>query len=179
MVFAVVAVACGSNDGSSTSAGVTTLTTVGVPTTHAFPVDSTTPTTVVVRSPVAGFNTISFRVASGPELCALLAKTAEQRAKGLMGRTDLAGYAGMIFVYAADSTNPFHMKNTPMPLSIAWFDGSGRFVSSRDMVPCIDQPTCPAYAAAGPYRAAIEVPQGGLSGLGIGPSSVITLGNPC
>jgi hypothetical protein len=42
--------------------------------------------TVPARTPVPGFGEVSFRVASGPELCALLAQTATQQARGLMAR---------------------------------------------------------------------------------------------
>jgi uncharacterized membrane protein (UPF0127 family) len=135
--------------------------------------------TVPPRTPVPGFGEVAFHVASGPELCALLAQTANQQARGLMARTDLAGHAGMLFVFAADSTGTFYMRNTPMPLSIAWFDGTGRFVSATDMVPCPDRPDCHQYAAARAYRYALEVPQGGLGGLGVGPGSTITVGGGC
>jgi len=136
-------------------------------------------TTVPVRTSVLGFGEVGFRVASGPELCALLAQTAAQHARGLMTRTDLAGHVGMLFVFSGNSTETFFMRNTPMPLSIAWFDASGHFVSATDMAPCPDRADCPTYAAAKPYRYALEVPKGGLAGLGIGPSSTITVGAGC
>ena len=131
------------------------------------------------RTPVSGFGEVAFRVATGPQLCALLARTAQQQAQGLMKRTDLAGHVGMLFVFTADTNETFYMRNTPMPLSIAWFDASGRFVSAADMVPCADRPDCPTYAAARAYRYALEVPRGGLGGLGIGPGSTITVGAAC
>jgi uncharacterized protein len=131
------------------------------------------------RTPVPGFGEISFRVANGPQLCALLAQTAQQQARGLMARNDLAGHAGMLFVFATDTNETFYMRNTPMPLSIAWFDSAGRFVSSTDMAPCADRPDCPTYAAARAYRYALEVPQRALSALGIGPGSTISTGGGC
>lgn len=138
------------------------------------------PVTVPVRrTAVSGFGEVAFRVASGPELCALLARTQQQQAQGLMKRTDLAGHVGMLFVFATDTNETFYMRNTPMPLSIAWFDSQGHFVSSTDMAPCADKSDCPTYAAARAYRYALEVPQRGLSGLGIGPSSTITVGAGC
>jgi hypothetical protein len=96
-----------------------------------------------------------------------------------MHRTDLAGHVGMLFVFTDDSSESFYMRNTPMPLSIAWFDSAGRFVSSTDMAPCADRSDCPTYAAARAYRYALEVPRGQLTGLGIGPSSTITVGAAC
>jgi len=135
--------------------------------------------TLPPRMPVPGFGEISLRVGKGPQLCALLAQTAAQHARGLMARTDLAGHVGMLFVFASDTTESFWMRNTPMPLSIAFFDAAGYFVSATDMVPCADRPNCPTYSAAAAYRYALEVPQGGLSGIGGGPGSTITTGGGC
>jgi uncharacterized membrane protein (UPF0127 family) len=96
-----------------------------------------------------------------------------------MGRKDLGGYDGMIFVFQEDTTGSFYMLNTPLPLSIAWFDSSGQFVSATDMEPCLTGPDCPLYSAVRPYRFALEVPKGGLAGLGIGPGSTIEIGGQC
>jgi uncharacterized membrane protein (UPF0127 family) len=141
------------------------------------------PTTLVavapVRGQVPGFGEVGIRVASGPQLCALLAQTPAQRARGLMTRTDLAGHVGMVFVFPGPVSEAFYMRNTPMPLSIAWFDAAGRFVSATDMAPCPDKLGCPTYAAARPYRYALEVPRGGLPGLGVGPGAVLTVGGGC
>ncbi|HEX2062946.1 MAG TPA: DUF192 domain-containing protein, partial [Acidimicrobiales bacterium] len=113
------------------------------------------------------------------ERCALLAESREQLARGLMGRRDLAGYDGMVFRFAGEHEGAFYMRNVPIPLSIAWFDAEGRFVSAADMAPCEDREGCPRYFAAAPYRYAIEVPAGGLDRLGIGPGSVLELGGGC
>jgi hypothetical protein len=136
-------------------------------------------TVPVRRTAVPGFGEVSFKVGTGPNLCALLARTAAQQARGLMARTDLAGHVGMLFVFPTDTQQTFYMRNTPMPLSIAWFDSGGRFVSATDMTPCADRPDCPNYAAAAAYRYALEVPRGGLPGLGIGSGSTITVGGGC
>jgi uncharacterized membrane protein (UPF0127 family) len=133
------------------------------------------------RPTVAGFGSIAYRVSKVPTVnrCALLAETPLQQERGLMGRTDLAGYDGMLFVFPADTTVQFYMKDTPLPLSIAWFDSGGRFVSQTDMEPCLTTPTCPLYSAAAPYRYALEVAKGGLPSLGIGAGAVISVGGPC
>ncbi|MFN2507100.1 MAG: DUF192 domain-containing protein [Acidimicrobiales bacterium] len=133
------------------------------------------------RQRVEGFGQIAFSVdrMASTRRCALLAQSEPQRSKGLMNRTDLAGHDGMIFAFPSDTSNSFYMLNTPMPLSIAWFDAEGRFVSSTDMEPCLDRPDCPLYSPAGPYRYALEVPKGGLEALGIGPGAVISIGGPC
>ncbi|HEX6425396.1 MAG TPA: DUF192 domain-containing protein [Acidimicrobiales bacterium] len=111
--------------------------------------------------------------------CLLVADTVEQRQRGLMEVTDLGGYDGMVFVWDTDVESGFWMRNTPTPLSIAWFDADGDFVSDTDMEPCPDRDDCPMYPPAGPYRFAIEVFRGDLDALGVGPGSRLTLGGTC
>jgi uncharacterized membrane protein (UPF0127 family) len=135
-------------------------------------------------SRVPGFAEVGFSVsqAGGDEIsnkCALLADTDVTRSQGLMNRADLAGYDGMVFSYQEDASLAFHMRNTPLPLSIAWFDAHGRFVSATDMEPCLERDNCPIYRAERAYRTAIEVKRGGLPGLGIGPGSTIHVGGAC
>ncbi len=137
------------------------------------------------RSRVAGFGEVAFGVrpaggaasSTGP-YCALLAETTAQVQRGLMGQRDLAGYDGMVFRFSEDDTSGFYMKNVPVPLTVAWFDSRGSFVSSADMATCPDQ-NCPTYRPAGPYRFALEVPSGGLGRLAVGPGSVIEVGGAC
>ena len=111
----------------------------------------------------------------GEERCLLLAQTPEERARGLMEVTDLAGYPGMLFAFPADSEGGFWMRNTPTPLSIAYLDASGALVSTADMAPCDDVPTCPSYPASGPYRYTVEVPQGELEALGLTGDALLTV----
>jgi len=132
------------------------------------------------RPQLAGFGEVAYRIAgAGNERCALLAETEAQRRIGLMNRTDLAGHDGMLFKFGSDSTTGFYMKDTPMPLSIAWFDSKGRFVSSADMEPCLDRVDCPNYQATRPYRYALEVAKGGLADQGIGAGSHLSVGGAC
>lgn len=129
-----------------------------------------------------GFETIgvTLREAGGVtrELCLWLAATSEQRGRGLMEVTDLGGKAGMLFQNDEPVTTHFYMLHTVMPLTVAFFDGAGQFVSSADMAPCPGE-DCPTYAPAGPYVHAIEVPQGQLDDLGIGPGSAIVGRGAC
>jgi uncharacterized membrane protein (UPF0127 family) len=136
------------------------------------------------RTPFGDFGEIGFRIEGGAAnaaavRCALLAETAAQQARGLMERTDIGGYDGMLFRFSADSNSSFFMKDTPLPLSIAFFDAGGQFVSTADMAPCIHQASCPTYAAARPYRFALEVPQGALPRLGIGPGTRLVTTGAC
>ncbi len=144
----------------------------------------------VFRAPqpdIAGaFSQVGFQIlspagmaVSPAEGCVLAADTPEQRATGLMTVTDLGSYAGMVFRYQEDTDGSFYMKNTPMPLSIAWFDGQGRYVSSTDMDPCGNVDSCPLYGPEGPYRTALEVPQGQLADLGVQEGSRLVLQGDC
>src|SRR5581483_9466003 len=92
------------------------------------------------------------------EWCVLLAASEAQRERGLMEVADasLGGYDGMLVRFDADTNLRFYMRNTPMPLSIAFIAADGHGVSAADMAPCEDRDGCPLYAAAGPYRIAIE-----------------------
>ena len=132
-------------------------------------------------SRVRGFETVAYTVSGrSPPGCALLADTEAQRGLGLMNRLDLAGYDGMVFLWPAPTTEAFYMKDTLIPLSVAWFDQVSHFVSEADMAPCPPAVlSCPLYSAAAPYTVAIEVRQGGLARLGIGPGSSVALGGPC
>jgi uncharacterized membrane protein (UPF0127 family) len=111
--------------------------------------------------------------------CVLLAETEEQRGRGLMEVTDLRGYAGMLFVWADDSSSSFYMRNTPTPLSIAWVDADGEIVSSADMEPCADVEGCRLYPPAGLYRFALEVPQGDLASVGLVDGATLRVGGSC
>ena len=69
----------------------------------------------------------------------------------------------MAFVWPADVQGSFFMRNTRLPLSIVFVDADGAVVSTSDMEPCPDSVVdCPLYGADGPYRWALEVPQGAL-----------------
>jgi uncharacterized membrane protein (UPF0127 family) len=92
-----------------------------------------------------------------------------------MDQTDLRGYDAMVFRFPSPTEGRFFMRNTLIPLSIAFFDAGGRFVSSTDMEPCPDEvEVCPRYGPSGPYVHAVEVAQGDLPRLGIGPGSVLS-----
>ena len=137
------------------------------------------------RVPLAGFGEVAISVdpptpdGTVHEGCLLAALSVAQRSQGLMNTTSLQGYDGMAFVYAEDVDHSFFMKNTKIPLSVAWIDSSGNLVSTADMTPCATQDGCKLYNATGPYRMAIEVPQGQLASLGIVPGSHTTASGPC
>ncbi len=106
------------------------------------------------------------------ELTVAVADTPQARGRGLMGITDLGEFDGMLFVFDTDNETGFWMKDTLIPLDIAFFDADGLFVDRLRMEPCTADP-CPFYHAAGPYRHAVEAPAGDLSFAGEG--SVLVL----
>jgi uncharacterized protein len=88
-----------------------------------------------------------------------IADTTSERAEGLMGRGSLADDAGMVFLFPEPERGSFWMKDTLIPLSIAFWDERGRIVAMLDMDPCASDP-CPTYDPGVEYAGAVEVNQG-------------------
>ena len=84
-----------------------------------------------------------------------IADDERERARGLMGRTELAEDAGMVFLFDEPNRGGFWMKDTLIPLSIAYWDEEGRIVSIIDMEPCPEDP-CPLYDPGRAYVGAVE-----------------------
>jgi len=96
-----------------------------------------------------------------------VAADAEARAQGLAGVAELPEGTGMLFLFEADTTTGFWMRDTLVPLDLAFLDAQGRVVGVATMTPCPADP-CPITAPPGPYRAALEAAAGVLSGLRAG-----------
>ena len=115
----------------------------------------------------------------GPvHVAVVTADTAAEREQGLMGRTSLGASEGMIFQWSDVSDGPvtaaFWMKDTLIPLSIAFWDAEGRIVGIRDMTPCTHDP-CPIYSPPKPYVGALEVNIGFFSEHGVSKGDRIEL----
>ena len=95
-----------------------------------------------------------------------IAETEQERETGLMNVMALAQDDGMAFVFDQAVTTTFWMKDTLIPLSIAFVGSDGRVVSTSDMQPCESDP-CPTYAASGPYTLAVEANLGWFADHGI------------
>ena len=91
------------------------------------------------------------------------------RALGLMHRTALAPNGGMVFVFEQDAIHCMWMKNTLVPLSVAFMDEQGTIVSIHDMQPQTEDSHC----AARPARFALEMSQGWFAQKGIKPGARI------
>ena len=92
--------------------------------------------------------------------------------RGLMYRTELAENRGMLFVFAEEQQRSFWMKNTFIPLSIAYIDSEGRIVDIQKMEPVNNEQTVPdadlpRYVSAEPAMYALEVNQGFYEECGI------------
>jgi len=125
--------------------------------------------------------TVPYRLepADGPAVTVRLEVAADPatRARGLMGRRQVAKGTGMVFLYPADVTEAFWMKDTLVPLSIAFVAADGRVVSVAEMIPCRTDP-CPTYPPAGPYRYAVELAAGSFPAAGVGPGAKVVPVDP-
>ncbi len=88
-----------------------------------------------------------------------IADTPAMRAKGLMGRKTLSEGEGMLFVYEQSQRLVFWMKDTLIPLSVAFFDDDRFLINILDMDPPVGA-TLIKYRSTAPARYALEVPQG-------------------
>lgn len=107
------------------------------------------------RTLAIGGNTLTVEVAATPAT----------REHGLMNRFSLQPDHGMLFVFEAPQPLAFWMKDTYIPLSIAFVDAGGRILNIDDMRPQ-DEST---HWSKGPALYAIEVRQGWFAAKGIGP----------
>lgn len=101
-----------------------------------------------------------------------IADTSSLQAFGLMYKRRLGAEKGMAFQFDGDSTGGFWMKNTLIPLSIAFYSADGTIVRIMDMEPCYPPPPpeeggCPIYDPETSYQGALEVNQGAFEAWGI------------
>ncbi|MCL2174548.1 MAG: DUF192 domain-containing protein [Treponema sp.] len=102
-----------------------------------------------------------------------IASNDEERNKGLMHRKSLKDGRGMLFVYERDQVMSFWMKNTLIPLSIAFITSDGRIIDIRDMYPHNETSVTSSRSA----RYALEVPQGWFSRAGIQIGDIAKINN--
>ncbi len=104
------------------------------------------------------------------KLTAEVATTPEQRAQGLMHRFSLKPDHGMLFVFERAEPQGFWMRNTYIPLSIAFIDADGRIVNVDDMQPQTDD----THWSKGPALYALEMKKGWFAERGIGPGATVS-----
>ena len=111
----------------------------------------------------------------GHPLTVELAATPAARVCGLSQRSKLAPGHGMLFIFPDSRPRSFWMKDTYIPLSIAYMNDSGRIIRIRDMVPLqVDR----QYASNGPASYALEVNQGWFQDNGIEVGDVVEMTLP-
>jgi uncharacterized protein len=103
---------------------------------------------------------------------AQVAQSPEQRQVGLMFRREMPANEGMLFVFEAPSPQCFWMRNTLLPLSIAFLADDGTVVNVEEMQPQTDDSHC----SAKPVRYALEMNKGWFDRRGIKPGTRITGG---
>lgn len=92
-----------------------------------------------------------------------------QREQGLMFREKMAPNSGMVFVFDAPSTQCMWMKNTLLPLSVAFIDGEGRIVNIEDMQP----QTLDSHCSKKPVLYALEMNLGWFKQKNIKPGTPV------
>jgi uncharacterized protein len=112
-----------------------------------------------------GPQTLTVQIADSPAL----------REKGLMGKPTLAPDSGMAFVWATPTTTSFWMKDTLIPLSIAFWDAGGKVVAVSEMTPCTADP-CKTYGSPVAYVGAVEANAGwfAMHGVKVGDTLELT-----
>ncbi len=107
----------------------------------------------------------------GKKIQVEVARTEEEKGKGLMFREKLGKDDGMLFVYDREEILTFWMKNTPLPLSIAFLDKKGKIVDIQDMEPF----SVRTHASALPAKYALEMNQGWFRKNGVKVGDVVQI----
>lgn len=92
-----------------------------------------------------------------------IARTGDERSKGLMYRKKLPEGEGMLFIFERDEVLSFWMKNTSIPLSIAFIASDGKIIDIKDMYPHDEN----SVVSSRSVRYALEVPMGWFSHAGV------------
>ena len=115
----------------------------------------------------AALVTIEADDGSSVQLAARVADDRAARRQGLMGVRELPDDVGMLFTWdGGEREGGFWMRDTLIPLDIAFVSADGRIEAVLSMVPCTSDP-CPSYDPGSPYVAALEVPAGWFEANGV------------
>ena len=105
--------------------------------------------------------------ADGHPIQVYVARSDEQRALGLMHRREMAEDEGMLFMCDRSAVQKFWMKDTPLPLSIAFVDEDGTILKIADLEPH----DLESESSDHPVRFVLEVNQGWFAERGIAPGA--------
>lgn len=155
----------GTDGPSPTHAGHSNETATAAPSAPASP---TAPSSPLAPSGPFGTGRLALHGPDGEvvELDVYVADEPALRQRGLMGVEDLPDGAGMVFHFETDTQVGFIMRNTLIPLTVAFFSTDGELLAMLDMEPCEAEP-CPVYDPEVTYRTALEVDQGALTAAGV------------
>jgi uncharacterized membrane protein (UPF0127 family) len=119
-------------------------------------------------TPASGRHVYLLQPSAGAQSRVSLEVAADEaaRERGLSKRRELPAGAGMAFLFPGDTEIAFWMKDTLVPLQIAFVRGDGRVVGLFEMPPCRAD-RCPTYAPGRPYRYAVELSSGAFTAAGI------------
>jgi uncharacterized membrane protein (UPF0127 family) len=123
------------------------------------PASAQQPTRFPVISLNAGIHVIRAEVAASEA----------ERQQGLMFREKMGPNEGMVFLFGGPASVCMWMKNTLLPLSVAFLDENGKIVNIEDMQP----QTTDSHCAKKPVRYALEMNQGWFKQKNLKPGSVI------
>jgi uncharacterized protein len=101
---------------------------------------------------------------------AQVARSVNERATGLMHRREMPQHEGMLFIFEQPSQQCFWMKNTLLPLSIAFIADDGSIVNIRDMQP----QSLDSHCSDKPVRYVLEMNQGWFAKRAIKPGFKLT-----
>jgi uncharacterized protein len=104
------------------------------------------------------------------QIDAQVARTMEQRATGLMHRKEMPQHEGMLFVFEVPMEQCFWMKNTLLPLSVAFLADDGTIVNIEDMKPLVEDSHC----SKKPVRYVLEMNKGWFDKKGFKPGMKVT-----
>ena len=99
-----------------------------------------------------------------------VAATPDSRQTGMMLRTAMPPHRGMLFVFTDSAKHCMWMRNTLLPLSVAFLDEKGRILNVEDMQPKTENNHC----SAKPARYALEMNMGWFRSRGLRPGFAIT-----
>lgn len=149
--------ACSGSDDSAASDTMTATTSPTPVFPAGAPCGTETPSAAFANAPAITFD------ASSQAMHVEVADTPQEQHTGLMNRPCLGDDWGMIFVYTGDVQTTFWMKDTLVPLTIAFIKSDGTILKLEDMQPRTEN----IHQSPAPYRYAIEANQGWYAAHGI------------
>lgn len=88
-----------------------------------------------------------------------IARSAEQRNRGLMFRDQMEQRDGMLFIYPRSGYHRIWMKNTLITLTVIWIDENSQIIDIKILPPCVQSP-CPSYGVSKPSKYVLELSDG-------------------